>query len=184
MAAVASQRERTPEAAKRAAAALSAAATAKIRDPHSRTPWIDAAARANQLPPLQRLRPRGGKVHAELHSSLPKQFAPATRASPMRHCSGSRDIASMKRTTDDILVRATVGTNKHATPYYLNSISTCRRLLKFCLFAKHVNLLCLSWPLAPIYEPILRHSDQRGCPAACKVPLPLASCPQSAMDRC
>jgi len=54
--------EQTVRAAERAAAALSAAATVKIQDSLSRTPWIDAAARAGQLPPLQRVRPRGGKV--------------------------------------------------------------------------------------------------------------------------
>jgi protein phosphatase PTC7 len=54
--------QRDERTAQVAAAALADAATAKVRDKDSRTPWVAAAARAGELPPWQRLRPRGGKV--------------------------------------------------------------------------------------------------------------------------
>lgn len=54
--------ELSAASAERAASALTAAATAKVRNLRSRTPWVEAAARAGKLPPLQRLRPRGGKM--------------------------------------------------------------------------------------------------------------------------
>ena len=34
----------------------------QVNDKDSRTPWVATAARAGELPPWQRLRPRGGKM--------------------------------------------------------------------------------------------------------------------------